>query len=143
MEIAETMTLAGAVLLIVGEFLSLLTVNRKINEAKLAVIVWLPIFSLMTIAVVLFHLSALHLIWLLIVSIILSLLALMFSWVRTIALGIHLVLSFRNIISELDDFKDEQEDEFFSGIGESSRSKLVAMQPLFKGTKKEKPPGFG
>jgi hypothetical protein len=143
MEIAETITLAAAILLIVVEFLSLLTVSSKINEAKLAVIIWLPIFIMMVIAVVLLHLSALHLIWLLVVSIILSILALMFSWVQTIALGIHLVLSFRNIVSELDALKDEQEDAFFSGIGESSRSKLAAMRPLFKGIKKEKPPGFG
>jgi hypothetical protein len=142
-EIAETITLAAAILLIVGEFLSLLTVNSKINEAKLAVIVWLPIFTLMTITVVLLHMSALHLIWLLAVSVILSVLALMLPWVNTVAWGIYLVISVKNMIKELDALNDEQEDEFFSEVGESSRSKLAAMQPLFKGITKEKPPGFG
>jgi hypothetical protein len=142
MEIAETITLSAAILLIVGEFLSLLTVNSKINEAKLAVIVWLPIFTLMTIAVVLLHLSALHLIWLLAVSVILSVLALMLPWVQRIAWGIYLLISVRNVINDLEALNDEQEDEFFSEGG-SSRSKLAAMQPLFKGVKKEKPPGFG
>jgi hypothetical protein len=120
MEIAETITLAVAVLLIVVEFLSLLTVSSKIDEAKLTVIVWLPIFTLMTITVVLLHLSALHLIWLLLVSIILSVLALMLSWIQTISLGIYLLISVRNVIKELETFKDKQEDEFFSEIGEYS-----------------------
>jgi hypothetical protein len=143
MEIAETITLAVAVLLIVVEFLSLLTVSSKIDEAKLTVIVWLPIFTLMTITVVLLHLSALHLIWLFLVSIILSVLALMLPWIQTISLGIYLLISVRNVIKELETFKDKQEDEFFSEVGEYSRSKLDAMQPLFKGVKKEKPQGFG
>jgi hypothetical protein len=147
MEIAETITLAVAILLIVGEFISLLTVNSKVTEGKLAVIVWLPIFTLMAITVVLLHLSSLHLIWLLAVSVILSVLALLLPWVQRIALGVYLVLSFRNIINELEEFEDEQDDdeqgEFFSEIGGSNRSKLVSMQPLFKGIKKNKPQGFG
>jgi ABC-type nickel/cobalt efflux system permease component RcnA len=97
----------------------------------------------MTITVVLLHLSALHLIWLFLVSIILSVLALMLPWIQTISLGIYLLISVRNVIKELETFKDKQEDEFFSEVGEYSRSKLDAMQPLFKGVKKEKPQGFG
>jgi hypothetical protein len=142
MEIAETITLAAAILLIVGQVVSLLTANSKVTEARLILIVWLPMFTLMAIAVVLLQLSALHLIWLLGVSVILSTLALLVPWIQRITLGIYLVLSFRNIINELEDFDNEQEDEFFSAVG-THRSKLVAMQPLFKGTKKEKPPGFG
>lgn len=143
MEIAETITLAVAILLIVGQFVALLTANSKVTEARLILIVWLPMFTLMAIAVVLLRLSALHLIWLLVVSMILSTLALLVPWVERITLGIYLVLSFRNIISELDELDDEQEDESFSEVGWSNRSKLVAMQPLFKSTKKEKPSGFG
>jgi hypothetical protein len=143
MEIAETITLAVAILLIVGQFVSLLTAQSKVTEAKLVLVVWLPMFTLMAITVVLFHLSALHLIWLLVVSIILSTLALLVPWVERIALGIYLVLSFRNIINELEDFDDEQEDEFFSKVVGTNRSKLAAMQPLFKGIKKDKPQGFG
>jgi hypothetical protein len=143
MEIAETITLAVAILLIVGQFVSLLTAQSKVTEAKLVLVVWLPMFTLMAVTVVLFHLSALHLIWLLVVSIILSTLALLIPWVERIALGIYLVLSFRNIINELEDFDDEQEDECVSKVVGTHRSKLAAIQPLFKGVKKEKPPGFG
>jgi hypothetical protein len=143
MEIAETITLAMAILLIVGQFISLLTAQNKVTEARLVLVVWLPMFTLMAVTVVLFHLSALHLIWLLVVSIILSTLALLVPWVERIALGIYLVLSFRNIINELEDFDDEQEDECFSKVVETHRSKLVAMEPLFKGIKKDKPQGFG
>ncbi len=138
MEIAETITLAMAILLIVGQVISLLGIDSKVTEARLALIVWLPMFTIMAITVVLLHVSPLHLIWLFVVSVTLSVFSLTLPWVERIALGIYLVLSFRNIIDELEEF--EEFDEFED---EPNRSKLIATQPLFKGTKKEKPPGFG
>jgi hypothetical protein len=142
MEIAETITLTAAVLWIIWQLLSLITMTRKFSVVTLARIIWLPTFTIMAITVILFHLSALHLIWLWGLSFILGLLAVMSPWFQQIALEIFVILSLVNDSDELEELDDDEQDEFCSEE-DLSRSKLVAMQPLFKGIKKDKPQGFG
>jgi hypothetical protein len=142
MEIAETITLTAAILWIIWQSLSLITMSRRFSVVTIARIIWLPVFTVMTITVTLFHQSALHLIWLWGLSFILGFWAVMSPWFQQIALEIFVLLSLIDGSDELEDLDDDEQDELFSEE-ETPRSKLIAMQPLFKGIKKDKPQGFG
>jgi hypothetical protein len=144
MEIVEKITLAAAILWVIWEFLSLIIDGVNIKSVFPARITWLPIFTISIVAVITFHQSTLHLIWLWALTFILGILATLLPWVQLAVLKIFLFLSAINILTELELEKEANDDqnEFFPEA-DIPRSKLVAMKPLFKGAKKEKPPGFG
>lgn len=144
MEIAENITLAAAIGWVVWEFFSLVLGAINMRFVFPPRIIWLPIFVISIVVVIVFHQSALHLIWLWALSFIVGVLLTFIPWVQLTIARIFLFLSAIDVLTELELEREgyDEQDEFFPEE-DTTRSKLAAMQPLFKGVKKEKPHGFG
>jgi hypothetical protein len=148
MEVAESLTLGAAIVWVIWQPFSLRKAVINDQRIGLPIVPSLPIFAVFILAVSILHLSALHLIWMWGLSLVLGTIALLLiPPVYNLSMDFLALLTMDELLAdglEEDDEEDwEEDDEYLSFSKYLKRSKLIVMQPLFKGVKRDKPRGFG